>query len=87
MELVVGCRNKTEVDHAESLISSLALLPVYPTESRRAYELVLAYNKNHGLGIPDALIAAAALVHDLELASDNVRHFGMIPDLRVRRPY
>ena len=87
MELVVGCRNKLEVTRAQKLISSFALLHLHPAESSQAYELVLSYSKSHGLAIPDALIAAAALVHELELVSDNVRHFGMIPDLRVRRPY
>jgi predicted nucleic acid-binding protein len=87
MELLVGCRNKNEVKKAQKLISSFALLHLYPAESRRAYELVLSHGKSHGLAIPDALIAAAALVQDLELASDNLRHFRTIPDLRVRRPY
>lgn len=87
MELVVGCRSKTEVEQAKKLISSFALLHLYPTESRQAYELLLSFNKSHGLDIPDALIASAALVQELELVSDNMRHFAMIPDLRVRRPY
>jgi predicted nucleic acid-binding protein len=87
MELVVGCRNRIEVDKAERLLSSFTLLHLHPTESRRAYELLLSYNKSHGLAIPDALIAATAIVQKLELASDNIRHFGMIPDLRVQRPY
>jgi predicted nucleic acid-binding protein len=87
MELFVGCRNNDEVKKAQQLVASFGLLHLYPAESRRAYELVLLYSKSHGLAIPDALIAATALVQDLELASDNVRHFGMIPDLGVRRPY
>jgi predicted nucleic acid-binding protein len=48
---------------------------------------MLAYHKSHGLVIPDAFIAATALVHNLELASDNERHFKMIPELAVKRPY
>jgi predicted nucleic acid-binding protein len=39
------------------------------------------------LAIPDALIAATALAQELELASDNVRHFEMVSGLRVARPY
>jgi len=48
---------------------------------------MLAYSKSHGLAIPDALIAAMAITQSLELASDNERHFKMIPDLMVKRPY
>lgn len=87
MELFVGCRNKNETMKAQQLVASFALLHLHPAESRWACELVLSYSKSHGLAIPDALIAATALVQDLELASDNIRHFGVIPDLRVRRPY
>ena len=87
MELFVGCRNKDEIKKARQLVASFALLHLYPAESRRACELVLSYSKSHGLAIPDALIAATALVQDLDLVSDNVRHFEMITDLRVRRPY
>jgi predicted nucleic acid-binding protein len=87
MELVVGCRNKREVDQAKHLITSFGLLHLHPSESRQAYELVQAYSKSHGLAIPGALIAATALAQELELASDNVRHFEMISGLRVARPY
>jgi predicted nucleic acid-binding protein len=33
------------------------------------------------------LIAATALIESLELMSDNDRHFKMIPNLTVTRPY
>lgn len=87
MELFVGCRNKEEVAKAQKLVASFELLHLSSVESRQAYDLVLTYNKSHGLTIPDALIAATALVHHLELASDNDRHFSIIPDLSAQRPY
>jgi predicted nucleic acid-binding protein len=87
MELIVGCQNKEEVVKVQKLVASFGLLHLSPVESKQAYDLVFAYSKSHGLAIPDALIAATALVHDLELASDNDRHFSMIPDLSVQRPY
>jgi predicted nucleic acid-binding protein len=39
-----------------------------------------------GIEMPDALIAATALEHGLELATRNVRDFANIPALRVRDP-
>ena len=42
---------------------------------------------SHGLGIPDALVAATAIHHQLVLYTRNVRHFQMIPDLKVVPPY
>jgi len=48
---------------------------------------MLLFHKSHGLVIPDALIAATAVTNNLELVSNNVRHFAMIPELRLHRPY
>lgn len=87
MELVAGCRDKAEVKKAEKLLADFTLVHLSPAESTKAYELMLAYSKSHGLAIPDSFIAATAIVQGLELASDNVRHFEMIPDLSVKRPY
>lgn len=87
MELIAGCRDRVEVEKAGKLVASFSLIHLSPSSSSKAYELMLAYNKSHGLAIPDAFIAATALVQDLELASDNERHFKMIPKLAVKRPY
>ena len=87
MELVVGCRNKEEVQKITKLVSAFTLLPLSPKTSAVAYELIQEFSKSNGLAIPDALIAATAVGNNLELASDNVRHFSMIPNLVVNRPY
>ena len=87
MELIWGCRDKAEVKKIQKLIADFQLLQLSPLVSTQAYELMLAYSKSHHLAIPDALIAATALVSELELATDNERHFRMITDLAVRRPY
>ena len=42
---------------------------------------------SHGMQIPDALIASTALQHGLPIYTENVRHFQMIPQLVVIRPY
>ncbi|HBY92406.1 MAG TPA: VapC toxin family PIN domain ribonuclease [Chloroflexi bacterium] len=55
MELIVGCRDKGEVEKAKNLIADFALVQVSPVASAQAYELVLTYSKSHGLTIPDAL--------------------------------
>lgn len=87
MELIAGCRNKAEVHKAEKLVASFTLIHLSPIASTKAYELMLVYNKSHSLAIPDALIAATALTEGLELATDNDRHFKMVPNLAVKRPY
>lgn len=87
MELVGGCRNKGEVAEIKKLVAEFSLLRLSPATSAEAYDLMLLFNRSHGLTIPDALIAATAIVNKLELASDNVRHFAMLPDLRLERLY
>jgi predicted nucleic acid-binding protein len=42
---------------------------------------------SHGLQIPDALIGATALEHQLTLLTKNTRHLQVIPRLVVHRPY
>jgi predicted nucleic acid-binding protein len=87
MELIVGCRDRGEVEKAEKLIADFDLVHISPAESARAYDLILTYSKSHGLAIPDAFIAATAIIQGLDLSSDNARHFKMIPNLIVERPY
>jgi predicted nucleic acid-binding protein len=82
MELDKGAADQQE------LATIVTRLPVSTTASRRAVELVHQYGLAHGLGIPDALIAAIALEGAHTLVTDNVRHFRFIPGLNIlRAPY
>lgn len=87
MELFVGCRNKSEVTRVQQFITEFRLLHLTPDTSAKAVEFIMLFNKSYGLDIPDAFIAATAVTHHLTLVSDNVRHFFIIPDLVVNRPY
>ncbi|MBK7896587.1 MAG: PIN domain-containing protein [Anaerolineaceae bacterium] len=44
------------------------------------------YSLSHKLSIPDALIAATALVHNLELFTLNIKDFRFIPGLTLFNP-
>jgi len=52
--------------------------------SQRAYDLIAQYGKSHSMVIPDALIAATALVEGLPLVTHNDRHFKMISELSCK---
>jgi len=54
--------------------------------SDRAVDLLRRYRLSHGLLIPDALIAATALVEGIPLVSQNQRDFRFIAGLDLR-PY
>lgn len=60
-----------------------AVLPISAAVSDRAIALIRRYRLSHGLLIPDTLIAATALVHDIPLLTKNQRDFRFIADLRL----
>jgi len=87
MELVAGCSNKTELAQVQQFLQRVTIVFISTAASQIAYQLMESFFLSHGLLIPDALIAATALEHGLTLYTKNVRHFRMIPNLRVLRPY
>ena len=87
MELVRGCLNGVELRMVQRLLATMVTVPISEAVSQRAYHLVGTYALSHALDIPDALIAATALEHELTLFTVNIRDFRMIPALDVIRPY
>jgi len=83
MELVVDCRNKTELKDLEKFIQRFQVLPITDEISDRAYNLLTQYYLSHGLLIPDALIAATALIHDEEFITKNQRDFRFVVGLSL----
>jgi len=85
MELVQGCRNKTELRLLQTTFKTSAhhVLPVTPGISDKACKLVEQYSLSHSLFVADALIAATALSHDLVLLSANEKHFSAIKNLKL----
>ena len=75
-ELWCGAR-PGETRSLENLISILACLPIDETIGRQAGDYLRQYQKSHGVEIADALIAATAAVHGLELWTRNRKHYPM----------
>jgi predicted nucleic acid-binding protein len=63
----------------------LAAMDELPVDRRVADRAGLLRRGQSSLKMPDALIAATALVHSLTLCTNNVRDFRSVPTLRVRR--
>ncbi|MDX2039760.1 MAG: type II toxin-antitoxin system VapC family toxin [Acidobacteriota bacterium] len=87
MELIQGSRNSTELSQTQQFLRRVSVVPINATSSQAARDLMERFFLSHGLVIPDALIAATALENDLVLYSKNIRHYRMIPNLSVVRPY
>jgi hypothetical protein len=90
MELYRGAVNREQLMMIARFLgrNHVTRLPVSAAASQRAVTLLHDYSLAHGLGIPDALIAAIALEGDHTLVTSNLRHFRFIAGLRLEQaPY
>lgn len=88
MEIYRGARNKRELGVFRKFFmeSFCKILHIDEGASKIGLELVENYTLSHGLALPDALIAAIAILKDALLITGNLKHFGFIQDLRVSLP-
>ena len=86
MELMVGCRNKTELRDLEIFLRHFQLLKITEPISDRAVDLLQQYRLSHGLLIADALIAATAMEHNQPFITKNQRDFRFVVGLNLQ-PY
>ena len=83
MELMIGCRNKTEVRAVERFVSRFQILKLNERISDIAVDLLRHYRLSHGLLIADALVAATALHLNVPLVTRNQRHYRFIAGLQL----
>ena len=83
MELIVRCRNKTELRKMEQFLQRFQVYPLTEQISGLATDLLGRYRLSHGLLIPDALIASTALSLDCDFITKNQRDYQFIHDLRL----
>ncbi|MFZ0214632.1 MAG: type II toxin-antitoxin system VapC family toxin [Candidatus Dormiibacterota bacterium] len=79
---VAGGMRSGERSEVRRLLSSFEILHVSERIAWRAGELRRSYRRSHtGISLGDYLIASTAAVEGLDLATLNVRHFPMFPQL------
>ena len=83
LELLQGARNKLEMQQLEKILAMFRLLEMPPEIFDLARQLIKRYALSHSLRLADALIAATALVYDLDLLTHNLKDFRFIPELRL----
>jgi len=78
-------RNKAELLAVKKMLGkrSARLLPVTESITLRATELMESLTLSHRLQMGDALIAATAIEHGLQVLTANVKHFGAVAKLKV----
>ena len=84
-ELVAGLRGGGEERALESFLLAFEVVPVDGEAARLGGTFRRKYGPSHGMGLADALIAAAAQLRSARLVTLNTRHFPMLTD--VGRPY
>jgi hypothetical protein len=81
VEVMRGVRSGERAP-TERLLQALRWAHVDEAVARRAGELGRRYGRSHaGLGVADLVVAATALELGLPLATANVRHYPMFPEL------
>jgi predicted nucleic acid-binding protein len=83
MELYFGALNKKELSKIKEALKAFKILHFNELISLKATELVEVYSKSHGLMIPDAIIAATAIVNSTPLATLNLKDFRYIKELKL----
>ncbi len=82
-ELYFGALNKAELQKIKQHLAFLHQFPLNKTITQKFLELMELYCLSHTLSIPDAIIAATALIHKVELYTLNRKDFQYIPDLAL----
>lgn len=83
MELIVGCRNKSELQKLAKFLEQFQIAQLDETISSKAVALLQQYRLSHGLLIADSLIAATAVTWDMPLISKNQRDYKFISELEL----
>jgi predicted nucleic acid-binding protein len=85
IEIIQGLRS-SERRKAEALFALIQWVPVSEAIARRAGELGRQWRSSHpGIGVADLAIAATVEQVEGSLATCNIKHFPMFPELRA--PY
>ena len=85
-ELFYGARNKQELQKISVDLEEFTVLSISPQISEMAVNLVKTYCLSHKLEFADALIAATAIIHNIELFTLNRKDFVYIPNLKLYEP-
>ena len=78
--------NKGELVQMKKKIKFYDVVQMDEAISQKAVEFIETYKLSHGLQIPDAIIGATAVVHQIPLFTYNVKDFDFLPDIILYQP-
>ena len=87
MELIVGCRDKSEITLLKRFLSdgNFRIIPLSQEIGNRADLYLEEKHLSHGVGLPDAMIAATASLQGKPLLTGNAKHFRCFQDITLKR--
>ncbi len=83
MELMLGATNKADMGRITKKLSRFNIALINNEITMEAFDLLQNYRLSHGLSLPDSIIAATALIADLELFTYNTKDFKFISRLKL----
>lgn len=84
-ELYFGARDRRELLKMKKHLANLRQIPIDEETSILTLSLLETYALSHRLNLPDALIAATALRHNLNLYTLNIKDFRYIEGLSLHK--
>jgi len=86
MELYQGARKKSDLAFIKKEIAVFQILNTHHEIMALARCIVEKYGLSHNMKVMNALIAATAMVYQLELMTLNRKHFQFLPQLKLAIP-
>ena len=81
-ELYAGIERHEEKEAIDALVEVFPVLPITLDLAKEGGRLKRQYQKSHGIGLMDALIAATVAAGNAELKTLNVKHYPMFKGLK-----
>ena len=78
-----GALNKAELAKIKKGLNAIQIIHLDETISGKCLELLEGYSLSHNLDVPDALIAATAITHNLPLYTLNLKDFRFIEGIKL----
>ena len=83
MELYQGMGNKVELAQIKRKIKYFDVIEINDDASKLATKLIENFRLSHNLQIPDAIIGATAVIHQLPLFTYNIKDFAFMPGIKL----
>jgi len=86
IEIVKGAINKANLAKINQNLATIATIYINDAITVKAISLINTYSLSHNLGLPDAFIAATAIITDFELFTYNTDDYKFISGLTLFKP-